>query len=191
MIRDVFTAPNQLTLLRLIFVPFVIITIFDRHYGWALIIFLIAGISDAVDGLLARALHQRTKLGEYLDPVADKLLLSTLFIVLSMVSKIPWRVTALVLTRDVFILVMAALLYNVTSYRDFRPSLFGKVNTVAQIATVGAVLLHEVYGATWVWYARRVGLWTTVAMTLLSGFHYLFRASVGIARGGDAKAHNA
>lgn len=191
MIRDIFTAPNQLTLLRLIFVPFVIITIFDRHYGWALVIFLVAGITDAVDGLLARALHQRTKLGEYLDPIADKLLLSTLFIVLSMVSKIPWRVTALVLTRDVFIVVIAALLYTVTSYRDFRPSLFGKVNTLAQIATVVAVLLHEVYGATWVWYARRMGLWTTVAMTLLSGLHYALRVSQGLARGGEAKAQRA
>jgi cardiolipin synthase (CMP-forming) len=190
MTRDLFTAPNQLTLLRLIFVPFAIITILDHHYGWALIIFLVAGISDAVDGLLARMLHQRTKLGEYLDPVADKLLLSTLFIVLSMVGKIRWQVTALVLTRDVFILVIAALLYNVTSFRDFRPSIFGKVNTLAQIATVVAVLLHEVYGAMWVWYARQIGLWTVVAMTLLSGLHYAFRVSVGLGQG-DAKAHNA
>lgn len=190
MIRDVFTAPNQLTLLRLIFVPFSIIAILDRHYGWALIIFLVAGISDAVDGLLARALHQKTKLGEYLDPVADKLLLSALFIVLSMVGKIRWQVTALVLTRDVFILVIAALLYTVTSFRNFRPSIFGKVNTLAQIATVVAVLLHEIDSAKWVWYAREMGLWTTVAMTLLSGFHYLFRVSVGIARG-EAKAHSA
>ena len=191
MIRDVFTAPNQLTLLRLVFVPFVIITILDRHYGWALIIFLVAGISDAVDGLLARVLHQRTKLGEYLDPVADKLLLSTLFIVLSMVGKIRWQVTALVLTRDIFILVIAALIYTVTTFRDFRPSVFGKVNTLAQIATVVAVLLYEVDPAKWVWYARETGLWTTVAMTLLSGFHYLLRASVGIARGGDTTAHHA
>ena len=191
MIRDIFTAPNQLTLLRLIFVPFVIITILDQHYGWALIIFLIAGISDAVDGLLARALHQRTKLGEYLDPVADKLLLSTLFIVLSMVGKIRWQVTALVLTRDVFLLVIAALLYTVTSYRNFSPSIFGKINTLAQIVTVVAVLLHEVYAATWVWYVRRVGLWTVVAMTLLSGLHYAWRVSQGLARGGDAKAHGA
>ena len=190
MMRDIFTAPNQLTLLRLAFVPFAIITILDHHYGWALIIFLVAGVSDAVDGLLARWLHQRTKLGEYLDPVADKLLLSTLFIVLSMVGKIRWQVTALVLTRDVFILVIAALLYTVTSFRDFRPSIFGKVNTLAQIATVVAVLLHEVYGATWVWYARRIGLWTVVAMTLLSGLHYAFRVSVGLGRG-DAKAHSA
>lgn len=191
MIRDIFTAPNQLTLLRLIFVPFVIITIFDRHYGWALGIFLVAGVSDAVDGLLARALHQRTRLGEYLDPIADKLLLSTLFVVLSMVGKIRWQVTALVLTRDVFIVVIAALLYTVTSFRDFRPSLFGKVNTLAQIATVVAVLLHEVYGAMWVWYARRIGLWTVVAMTLLSGLHYAFRVSQGLARSGDARAHGA
>jgi cardiolipin synthase (CMP-forming) len=191
MIRDIFTAPNQLTLLRLVFVPFVIITILDHHYGWALLIFLVAGISDAVDGLLARALHQKTKLGEYLDPVADKLLLSTLFIVLSMVGKIRWQVTALVLIRDVFLLVIAALLYAVTSYRDFRPSLFGKVNTVAQITTVAAVLLYEVYGATWVWYVRGIGLWTVIAMTLLSGVHYAWRVSQGLARGGDAKAHGA
>lgn len=183
MIRDLLSAPNQLTLLRLSFVPFVIITIFDHHYGWALVIFLAAGVSDALDGLLARALHQRTQLGEYLDPIADKLLLSTLFIVLSVVQKMPWRVTVLVLTRDIFILVIAALLYTVTSYRDFRPSMFGKANTLAQITAVVAVLAYEVYPLTWVWYARRVGLWTTVVMTLASGIHYALRVSAGLRRG--------
>ncbi len=190
MIRDLLTAPNQLTLLRLLFVPLIIITIFDRHYGLALIIFIVAGISDALDGLLARWLKQRTLLGEYLDPIADKLLLSTLFVVLSVVHKIPWRVTVLVFTRDVFILVIAALLYTVTSYRNFRPSIFGKANTLAQIATVVAVLLYAMYPVTWAFYARRIGLWTTVAMTLLSGVHYAIRVSAGLRRG-DVRAHHA
>ena len=85
------TAPNQITLLRLIFIPFVIISVFDAHWRWALALLLAAAASDALDGLLARTLKQQTLLGQYLDPIADKLLLSSLFLVLSFVKKIPWR----------------------------------------------------------------------------------------------------
>src|SRR2546422_2193045 len=130
---QIWTAPNQLTLLRLLFVPFIAIAVLEQSYGWALAIFIIAGISDALDGLLARALQQRTVLGQYLDPIADKLLLSTMFIVLSIVHKIPWPVTILVFTRDAFILVVSALLFMIVQYRDFRPSVYGKINTLAQI----------------------------------------------------------
>ena len=76
---QLFTAPNQLTLLRMLFVPFIVIYLVQEHYGWALILFVLAGLSDGLDGLLARKLHQQTLLGQYLDPIADKLLLSTCF----------------------------------------------------------------------------------------------------------------
>ena len=84
------TAPNQITLLRLIFIPFVIMSVFDGDWRWALGLLIAAALSDALDGLLARTLHQQTLLGQYLDPLADKMLLSSLFLVLSFVKKIPW-----------------------------------------------------------------------------------------------------
>src|SRR5712691_162314 len=82
-LRQILTAPNQLTLLRMIFLPFIVINVVGHHYVWALVLFVLAGISDGLDGLLARRLHQQTQLGQYLDPIADKLLMSTMFLVLS------------------------------------------------------------------------------------------------------------
>jgi cardiolipin synthase len=171
-IKQLRSAPNQLTMLRLIFVPFIVNAVIDDNYRTALILFVLAGISDGLDGLLARALKQRTRLGEYLDPIADKLLLSSLFFVLSIMHKIPWRITVLVFSRDIGILVVAAVLYATTSLRDFRPSIFGKANTVTQIATLALVLLAEVYPAWWVIQIRQFGIWATFALTLISWLHY-------------------
>ena len=112
MIRQLRSAPNQLTLLRLIFIPFVVISVVEDRYGWALALFVLAGLSDALDGLLARVLKQKTALGQYLDPIADKLLLSTLFLVLAFEHRIPWYVTVLVFSRDLGILIVSALLYG-------------------------------------------------------------------------------
>src|SRR6266852_7641275 len=101
----IFTAPNQLTLLRMVFVPFIVIHLVEGRYQWALIVFVIAGFSDGLDGVLARTLHQQTTLGQYLDPIADKLLLSTMFLVLSSVGEIKWWVTVLVFSRDTIIVI--------------------------------------------------------------------------------------
>ena len=174
MLRQLFTAPNQLTLLRLIFIPFIIINIVDNNYRWALILLVIAGLSDGLDGLLARTLHQQTKLGQYLDPIADKLLLSTLFLVLSILHLIPWKYTVLVFSRDLTILFTCAVLYATTSIRDFRPSIFGKINTGAQVVTIFFVLLFQVDSTAWIYYCRKVGLYATFAFTLISGLHYVF-----------------
>src|SRR5271165_6536127 len=114
------TAPNQITLLRLIFIPFVIMTVLDGNWPWALGLLIAAGLSDALDGLLARTLHQQTLLGQYLDPIADKLLLSSLFLVLSVVKKIPWKYTVLVFSRDISILAASAVLFAIAGLRDFR-----------------------------------------------------------------------
>ncbi len=127
------TAPNQITLLRLIFVPFVVINILDHNFKSALVLFVLAGLSDALDGLLARWLNQQSILGQYLDPIADKLLLSSAFLVLSFTKQIPWKYTVLVFSRDLSIMLITAVLYITTSIRDFRPSVFGKMNTAAQI----------------------------------------------------------
>jgi cardiolipin synthase len=174
MFRQLFTAPNQLTLLRLIFIPFIIINIVDNNHRWALILLVIAGLSDGLDGLLARTLHQQTKLGQYLDPIADKLLLSTLFLVLAILHRIPWKYTVLVFSRDLCILLTCAVLYATTSIRDFRPSIFGKINTGAQVATIFFVLLFQVDSTAWIYYCRKVGLYATFAFTLISGLHYVF-----------------
>lgn len=171
------TAPNQLTFLRLIFVPLIVIALTDSHYAWALGLFVAAGLSDALDGLLARMLNQRTVLGQYLDPIADKLLMSAMFLALSIMHLIPWKFTILVFSRDLCIVVTCALLYATLSIRDFRPSVFGKANTAAQVVAIFFVLFYQVDKASWVWYARTVGLWCTFVLTLLSGIHYALRTT--------------
>lgn len=172
-LSQVFTAPNQLTLLRMIFVPFIVIHMVDGHYFWALLLFIIAGFSDGLDGLLARTLHQQTLLGQYLDPIADKLLLSTMFLVLSILHKIPWKFTVLVFSRDISILAASAVLFAIAGLRNFRPSIFGKANTFSQISAVFFVLLLQVYTVRWVWIARTVFLRATFIFTIVSALHYV------------------
>ena len=155
-LSQLFTAPNQLTLLRMIFVPFIVIHLVEGRYLWALVVFVIAGFSDGLDGLLARTLHQQTLLGQYLDPIADKLLLSTMFLVLSILHKIPWKYTVVVFSRDISILAASAVLFAIAGLRDFRPSIFGKANTFSQIAAVFFVLMFEVRPLWWVWIARKI-----------------------------------
>lgn len=174
MIRQLGTIANQLTLLRLAFVPFILINIVDENYTWALGLFIAAGISDGLDGLLARWLRQQTLLGEYLDPIADKLLLSSLFLMLSFMHRIPWRFTVLVFTRDIGIMVVSALLYATAGLRNFKPSIFGKLNTAAQIGAVFFVLLFEVVHTPELFFAKRVFLWLTFLFTVLSGIHYIY-----------------
>lgn len=172
-LSQVLTAPNQLTLLRMIFVPFIIIHLVDDRYLWALILFVIAGFSDGLDGLLARTLHQQTLLGQYLDPIADKLLLSTMFLVLSILHKIPWKYTVLVFSRDISILAASAVLFAIAGLRNFRPSIFGKANTFSQISAVFFVLLLEIVGQRWVWIARTIFLRATFFFTIISALHYV------------------
>ncbi|HET9742245.1 MAG TPA: CDP-alcohol phosphatidyltransferase family protein [Terriglobales bacterium] len=166
--------PNLLTLLRLCFIPFVISSIMDGRYAIALLLFVLAGLSDGLDGLLARSLGQKTRLGQYLDPIADKLLLSTLFLVLSTAHKIPWRVTVVVLSRDVIILVICTLVYATTPLRDFSPTIYGKANTVAQIATLGLTMLREFAAWPWVILLKRAGIWIVFGLTIFSALHYVF-----------------
>jgi cardiolipin synthase len=131
--------------MRLFIIPFLLIGILDGHYGLSFGLFILAGVSDALDGLLARWLSQKTTLGQYLDPIADKLLLSSLFVVLTHVGLIPLYVTVLVFSRDVGILLISTLLFVTGSLRDFRPSLFGKLNTFVQIVALIAVLCQKLF----------------------------------------------
>jgi cardiolipin synthase len=176
------TAPNLLTLLRICLAPFLVAAILERHFAVSFGLFVAAGLTDALDGLLARILKQRSMLGEYLDPVADKLLLSTLFLVLMHMSLIPVTVTVLVFGRDVGILVVAAILYAVTGRREFGPSLLGKANTLAQIAAVAAVLVQAMLldhhiALRWVAIFEQWAFWATMVLTVASGLHYAWVAA--------------
>ena len=171
------TAPNLLTLLRICLAPFLVSTILENRFLLSFILFIVAGLTDALDGALARLLKQRSVLGQYLDPVADKLLLSTLFLVLMHKSLMPARVTVLVFGRDVGILVVAAILYAAVGRREFQPSVFGKINTIAQVSAVAAVLLHQLTDAPWVVDFRFVALNATIVFTVVSGLHYAWLAA--------------
>ncbi|HLJ29622.1 MAG TPA: CDP-alcohol phosphatidyltransferase family protein [Candidatus Angelobacter sp.] len=187
MIQQLRSAPNLLTLLRLMFIPLAVIAVLDNHYIWALGIFIVAGISDGLDGLLARLLEQKTVLGQYLDPIADKLLLSTMFLVLATMHKIPWSVTVLVFSRDIIIVIVCSLLYATGLLRVFQPSWWGKANTVAQIVTVPLVLLREISSAHWIAVAKRAGIGVTIGLTVFSGVHYVLRVAFEL-RGANTKA---
>ncbi|GGH05013.1 CDP-alcohol phosphatidyltransferase family protein [Silvibacterium dinghuense] len=173
--KELRAAPNLLTLLRLCAVPFLVLAILDHHYPTAFVLFILAGISDGLDGLLARLLQQRTVLGQYLDPVADKLLLSTLFLVLNHEGLISRRVTVLVFGRDLGIVMVAAILYASVGMRNFKPSIFGKANTLAQIIALVSVLLSMFYAPPFILWLRRASLEATVAFTVISGFHYAWQ----------------
>lgn len=171
-LSQVLSFPNQLTLLRMVFLPFIVIKLVEGHYRSALILFVLAGLSDGLDGLLARTLKQQTMLGQYLDPIADKLLLSTVFLVLSILHKIPWKFTVLVFSRDISILAASAVLYAIAGLRDFSPSIFGKANTFAQVAALFFVLLFQIEHSRWIAITRLTCLRAVFAFTIISGIHY-------------------
>jgi len=173
-LRQILTAPNQLTLLRMIFLPFIVINLVKDDYKWALALFVLAGLSDGLDGLLARKLHQQTLLGQYLDPIADKLLMSTMFLVLSIEHLIPWKYTVVVFSRDISILLVSGVLFMIAGLRDFRPSVFGKANTFAQVAAIFFALLLLVKPVLWVSIALKFFLRATFTFTILSAVHYAF-----------------
>jgi len=171
------SAPNLLTLLRICMAPFLVAAILENRFELGFILFVAAGLTDALDGLLARWLKQRTVLGQYLDPVADKLLLSTLFLVLLHQGLMPIRVTVLVFGRDVCILLVSAILYAAAGRREFQPTVFGKANTLAQVLAVAVVLLHQLTHAPWVVALRAFALWATILLTVVSGLHYAWIAA--------------
>jgi cardiolipin synthase (CMP-forming) len=178
MASRVFTVPNQLTFLRLGILPFFVVLIFYEQYAWGLLILVLAAATDGMDGLLARSLNQKTALGAYLDPIADKLLLSSSFVVLALEGRIPRWLTILVIGRDVLILVTATVILLVSGYRQFPPTVYGKITTGAQILMVLVVLLAEVFPQPALQLTRQLLAYVVAGFTIFSGFHY----SVVIAR---------
>jgi cardiolipin synthase len=172
--RRIWTVPNQITLLRLGFLPFFLILIFYEEYRWALVVLVFVALTDAIDGFLARRLHQKSALGAYLDPIADKLLLSSSFVVLAMGKKIAWWLTIMVLSRDVLLLVVAAVILIVQGYRPFPPSLLGKATTFFEIALVFFAVFAAAYpnerAPLLIHYLSLV----VAVFVVVSGFHYAF-----------------
>src|SRR5579864_9196574 len=176
--KRIFTVPNQLTFLRLGFLPFFIIAIRYNRYDWALALLVVAGLSDGLDGLLARKLNQKTQLGSFLDPIADKLLLSSSYFMLALKGEIGWWLAILVLGRDVLILVACAVILLVVGYMTFPPSIFGKLNTTFQILLVLVVILGTLVMNPALRVVRVLLIYLVAAFTIVSGFHY----SVTVAR---------
>jgi cardiolipin synthase len=168
----IFTVPNQLTFLRLGFLPFFIISVHYRRYDFALAVLILAALTDGLDGILARSLDQKTALGAYLDPIADKLLLSSSFVVLALNRKISWWLATLVLSRDILLLTSAAVILVVIGYRPFPPSIYGKLTTALQILLVFAVVLLAVADWHWLQVFRMVLGYLVAGLTVFSGFHY-------------------
>jgi cardiolipin synthase (CMP-forming) len=182
-----FYPSNQLTLLRLVFIPFVILSILYGQYRTAFVLVLVAGLSDGMDGLLARRLGQQTTLGSFLDPLADKLLLNSAFTALGVTKQIPLWVVILVLSRDVIIITISLAMMLTTTHRPFAPSLYGKANTVAQIATVLLTLFVLVLPNGILATLQVIGIYCTAALTVASGLQYASRTAEQL-RGVDQHA---
>jgi len=175
------TYANQLTLLRLIFVPCFVVLIVYSHVGAATLVFVLAGVTDGLDGLIARKLGQRTALGSYLDPMADKLLLTAAFVTLSIPSlplavHIPIWLTILTISRDLLIALSALIIHLRTGHSEFPPTILGKCTTAFQLITVGLGLLANFAGAP-VPQAFDVSVYATLGLTLASGLHYAYRSA--------------
>jgi cardiolipin synthase len=170
----IWTVPNQITLLRLGFLPLFIVAISYEHYRWALLVLVLAGLSDGIDGLLARKLNQRSSLGAYLDPIADKLLLSSSFVILAFKHEIAMWLMIFVLSRDVVILTVAIVIILMFGYRPFPPSIFGKLTTFFQIVMVFSVVLGAAYPNDQSVVINRILVYTVAALTVISAFHYSF-----------------
>jgi cardiolipin synthase len=182
----VLTTANQLTILRIIFVPVFLMLLSEGETGWALTIFCAAVVTDVLDGIIARRFGQKTSIGAVLDPVADKLLMTASIVILSLrqmgfPNLIPRWLIILMISRDVFILLSSLLIILMIGWRVFKPSPYGKASTVLQAVTVFAVLYCNWLGNT-VPQLRILFLLTGLA-TAFSGLHYLItgRKYVGLA----------
>ena len=182
----ILTVPNMLTVFRMVLIPVFVTLLFYHRFLWALGIFVIAGLTDGLDGLLARRFKQQSQLGTVLDPIADKLMLVTAFIVLSMRSvfplpipshlPVPFWVTIAVISRDIFIIVGAAAINMTTGFRGFRPSWLGKLNTTVQIVGIAAIMFAASVPYYHGYYLPSVYA-AVFGLAILSGLHYVFFAS--------------
>jgi len=179
----ILTVPNLLTVFRMVLIPVFVTLLFYQRFVLALAVFVVAGVTDGLDGLLARRFQQQSQLGTILDPIADKLMMVTAFIVLSMRSifpqplpshlPIPFWVTITVISRDVFIIVGAAAINIMTGFRGFRPSMLGKINTTVQIIATALIMFAASVPYYTGYYLPTIYA-TVFIFAVLSGLHYVF-----------------
>src|SRR5213592_3172419 len=174
------TPANQLTLLRMLLIPAFVILVVYGQLGWALFVFCTAGVTDALDGVIARRTGQKTSLGAWLDPMADKLLLVTTFVVLTLpglglANRLPIWLTVLIISRDVVIVLTVAIISLAIGPRVFRPSIYGKIATATYIVTAIVAMLFNYLR----YHSVVVDLfvWASLAITLVSGLHYIRHAT--------------
>ncbi len=179
-LRGPWTLPNFITLVRLAALPFFLVSIAGGRFGIALAIFVAAGLSDGVDGFLARRFDMKSALGAYLDPIADKLLLMTSYLFLAIPSypalvKVPVWLAVMVLSRDFLLLVVGLLLILTSGHKRFPPSWAGKVTTVTQIVNVLFVLCANIWE--WPREVLLIGSGAVASVTVYSGFDYVYRVA--------------
>ena len=164
--------PNILTVTRILITPLFVICLLRDLFHYALIFFAIAGISDSLDGLFARYFNQRTALGSYLDPIADKMLLTSAFVSLAILHIIPGSLAVIVISRDVLIILGVMVFSIVNISFEAKPSLVSKWTTVFQVLTVILVLLNpNIQGFLII---KKSFYWATAGLTIVSGFHYIY-----------------
>jgi len=173
MASRILTPANQITILRLAFVPFFAILVVAQEYRGALAVLTAAALSDMVDGMVARRLKQETPLGVALDPIADKLLMTTAYLTLAFRDALPWWLTILVIGRDVGIIITALLISLVAGYRPFRPTILGKASTAAQVATVFAAVSFQAHVPFVPEGLVQICVYLAAALTVVSGIHYV------------------
>ena len=190
----VLSPANQITILRIVFVPIFATLVVGGRYAAALGVLVAAALSDAADGLVARWFRQQSGLGVALDPIADKILMTTAYLVLAFRGALPWWLTTLVITRDVGILTTAAVISLVAGYRPFPPTFLGKASTVAQVATVFVALALKAQAPMVSHGLVQAAVYLTAALTVTSGIHYLLVArhrfappADNIGRGGNIR----
>ena len=178
----ILTIPNLLTFLRMALIPVFASLLFYGNSHWALLVFVIAGVSDGIDGFVARRFKQESELGTIIDPIADKLLMTVAFIVLSLPGvlepvrflPVPFWVTAAVIGRDVLIITVAGAINIMTGFKGFRPSWLGKLSTFVQVVAVTLVLVAAVTGYSF--YLPTVYFFV-VLLAVVSGIHYIFQVA--------------
>ncbi len=180
--NNILTIPNLLTFLRMALVPVFASLLFYGYFGWALFVFFFAGVSDGVDGFVARRFNQQSELGTILDPIADKLLMTTAFVILTLPHILPadnkhfpvaFWVSAAVIGRDVLIVTVAMAIFIMTDFRGFKPSFLGKASTVVQILAIGIILFAAVFPAYSGYYLPTTYFLVTL-LAVTSGVHYIY-----------------
>ena len=183
--NNILTIPNLVTLMRMALIPIFASLLFYGYFGWALFVFFFAGISDGVDGFVARRFNQQSELGTILDPVADKLMMTTAFVILTLPNILPadnkhfpvaFWVSAAVIGRDVLIVTVAMAIFIMTDFRGFKPSNLGKASTVVQIFAIGVILFAAVVPAFSGYYLPTI-YFTVTLFAVASGFHYIFHVA--------------